>query len=457
MTRKSLFIHLYNQPRWVRIYKELVASVQESDMELHDFDATRFRFPSASSPINARNNLDQTSDSSGAESSFQWDNRWFESEMLTYFSTTQPTSLFARYYLRKSKQRALKFANLLSAVLSKHSYDTIYIPNGRLGLAQIAAEIAKNRQIQICYLETNLPGYFSTIIPPRFFIGNFPVHERIAVQQATCEIDTSEYNDRAVFDDWLLPRMIPSSDRNTFSRRWSSEEGIKSEGQNTQKRLNIFLTSSTDEFWALGPDWADHDWMDQYEAFDACIQTLRSNDEDSFVLRIHPNLINKSLPFVVRELKRIRWIRTRHPELEIVGPLSTKNTYSLILKSKRVFVSVSTIGLEASGLGVPVWCTMPNNYDLNTDVRRVHSKKLVTKKHLEIPRKVNIKKAHRHVTASLLLGRKYILESPVITNVPLANQLRAIGTRDVLFRLLHITNSRFQILANKALLKLHKF
>lgn len=450
MQSKALFVHFHNQPRWLRIFNEISETCSSRGLILESMDATRYRFPSSSAPkVNAVQNPKHLFTEMDVDD-FISDND-FSSEVISYFRTSNPKGPLAKWYVQKAKERARRFLGSLSHTLSREQYDTIYLPNGRLALSKIANKLALTYELEVLFVETNLPGFFSSELEQRYYVEKFPPHSRARVQEKLSSKIESGLEEQ-VFQTWLNPRMNPNSKSNQFSKSWENAlEEFELEPRQSRS-LNIFFTSSTDEFVALGDEWSDHGWKDQFEAIDRCLSVLKQMGETHFALRVHPNMISKSLGFFLDDRKRIEWLSNRHPDLEIFGPTSPQNTYVLLRKAKRVLVSVSTIGLEASGLGLPVWCTMPNNYDISADVVSIHNSESTTEETLKIPQ-VDKSRAQKHIAASLTHGERYVLADQVKTSVPLLDKLRAIGSRDLLFRLGHIITRKVQDFIIRLLLR----
>src|SRR5258706_5149264 len=96
---------------------------------------------------------------------------------------------------------------------------------------------------------------------------------------------------------------------------------------------------------------------DMFDWLDLVGEEIRSDPETLFVIRAHPDELR------VRKASRetvVGWVEERRltdfPNVIFVGPNETLSSYELILKSKFVMVYNSTIGLEASIIGVPVLC-----------------------------------------------------------------------------------------------------
>jgi hypothetical protein len=162
-------------------------------------------------------------------------------------------------------------------------------------------------------------------------------------------------------------RSSRGSESNIYSR-FFGDETSELEVAPHRKVIGLF-TSSQDEFAALGPEWHIQDWTDQWIAFDHVLNTLEPSGF-AFYLRIHPNFTTKSHASFVRESGQIEELLRKHPNIRVIWHDEQVNSYSLIASTDVVVVWDSTIGLEASGRGVPVWELAASYYDLYTDIRQ---------------------------------------------------------------------------------------
>jgi hypothetical protein len=96
---------------------------------------------------------------------------------------------------------------------------------------------------------------------------------------------------------------------------------------------------------------------DMFNWLDLVLEEIHSYPETLFVIRAHPDESR------VRKASRqtvAGWVEARRvtdlPNVVFVSPKESLSSYELILKSKFVVVYNSTIGLEASIMGVPVLC-----------------------------------------------------------------------------------------------------
>ena len=354
MTKKSVGIFLeMGSLDWHRAATSIRAQEEAAGNEVKVFDLTdiawphfgRFRMPRVTSQAVFKESYSLDSDIEASKS--------IESLKLSILRGAERGLLAHLVHRELLKSARLIFQSIEPIA---EQLDRAYLPNGRFPLARLARLLFQHDELR--YYEIAPEG------DSRFIVTDYPIHDRIARQADFLKSSMTEAKVREISDSWLLPRTSATSRTNAFAGLWDDTLTVTSHD-------NVFFTSSTDEYWALGEQWHEDEWEDQYEAFDAILTCLEARGERDSALRIHPNLLNKSVRYVSRELERIRWISTRHPDLVVIYPQEPVNSYRLVEGAKRVVVSMSTIGLEASAAGKPVWATSANSYDLIADIRRV--------------------------------------------------------------------------------------
>lgn len=276
-------------------------------------------------------------------------------------------------FKRESVSRGEKLYLEAKSIMSSIPFDLAIIPNGRF-VHEMALKFAADN-LQIKTLSFELGSSENSYV-----ISNYSPHSRLALQEdylSQCLTINASIIDRVL--SWLGGREV-GVENNVFSKFWTQG----SEQNFTGNFDNVFFTSSSDEIGALGKEWKRDNWEDQYDAFDSILTFLKEIEPSGrSVLRVHPNLGNKSLGMFNRETKRIEWLAKKHSELSVVWHNDSVNSYNLIRSSRRVFVSLSSIGVEATLLERPVWVTSASHYDEVIGVRKIFSEKQLTKAHLK--------------------------------------------------------------------------
>jgi predicted glycosyltransferase len=77
---------------------------------------------------------------------------------------------------------------------------------------------------------------------------------------------------------------------------------------------------------------------------------------------MHPNTINKSAKYCIREVKRLLALRETFPNIEIVWPNAQIDSYELLKTSDLVLSSGSTVALESMYLGRPTYHVDHSSY-----------------------------------------------------------------------------------------------
>lgn len=440
--KKKLVLVTYHNPRWLRIYTELY--LQGLVDELLDVDPYNFprKRPIGWQWVRRRYQIvtkfsylirDSVNPTVGVSAKHLSNVRdALSSEFFSYFKDPNPEGLLARYYLKTYSRRLREFEILLERFLGEE-YCEILVPNGRTGVQRVAVKTAQRLGIKVRYLET---GTAHNLVSDRFFLEDYPWHNRVASQEACLAWHSVGGENIEIAREWLGRRLAPNSKVNKFSHGWDIKSGYHAKDQ-----VNVFFNSSTDEYWALGNEWKMHEWVDQYHAFSGVLSKLEDRDPTcENILRLHPNMLNKGSRHVSDELQRILELSRNHPRLRIYWPHEAVNSYELVANAKRIFVSMSTVGLESSLMQKSVWCLFPNHYDLVADIKRIWSEKELSQQDLE-PWVVDERGAARVVSFMEKRGVPYEFTSRL--NVSPLVRILYVTKHEIIFRLANEIRVRF--------------
>ncbi|MBU1587294.1 MAG: capsular biosynthesis protein [Actinobacteria bacterium] len=326
-----------------------------------------------------------------------------EGALITYFRTDKPRR--SRPTVARTARNLASLGRnvhhaLSSILVADESIELVYVPNGRFPHQKMAQVAAVEHGIDVLHYEKG-------VSPDSAYLQPYAPQERFA-SQAAVEPLLSHLSDEeveAIADEWLAQRSPSHTSTNEFSTLWSQHlpphlADLESAGET----IVGFFTSSQDEFEFLGPEWKIHDWESQFTAFDAIMTKLESQGYRAY-LRVHPNLATKSHDCFLRERAGVRWLAERHPDLEVIWHDDTTNTYSLLEVSDAVVVWYSTVGLEASARGLPVWTAAASRYGQVADIKEVLSTSDMKAGVVE-PWEVDPKGAKRFVTYLVLRDEK---------------------------------------------------
>lgn len=281
----------------------------------------------------------------------------------------------------------------VSDFLSKHEFSNAYLPNGRFPVQRLA---------KVALTEAGVPvfHYEKGATRDHAFLRPYSPHDRIAGQVDIQSIVAKTASDQIekLADSWLASRQPSATSTNEYTSIWSKVEHTVPGGMVT-KRIGFF-TSSQDEFLHLGPDWQLHTWKSQFEAFSSLMKRFEDLGFSCF-LRVHPNLATKEHACYKREVAGLKQLKNEHPNLEIYWHDDIANSYALLATCAGVVVWDSTIGLEASARGIPVWNCAASYYGLVADTKQILGFGDIDDKALSLW-KVNPIKAKEFITGMIL-------------------------------------------------------
>ncbi len=165
------------------------------------------------------------------------------------------------------------------------------------------------------------------------------------------------------------PALLKSLGKNWFLERQLAltQDFTASQNVNFKRPLEArvvvsFFHSSEDELFAT--DLASAEWETQFDVIETLINVCNSRAGYVLVVRLHPNLLNKS----VREQFKWRSIARKFESDSVIFLMSNDptNSYSLIRESDYVVTAGSTIGVEAAFMNKPsVLCGLAFHQEMN--------------------------------------------------------------------------------------------
>ncbi|WP_281640383.1 hypothetical protein [Aurantimicrobium minutum] len=289
-----------------------------------------------------------------------------QSALLTFFRTDILN--FSKPRIARTRKRLLAEGTssflCMSEFLQSMKFEVAYVPNGRFPVQRMAKLALLRAGVPVFHFEKGATKDHA-------FFRPYSPHDRIATQGDVEYVLEGLPNAEVerIADAWLQARLPSKSSSNEYSAIWSEKDSSSDKVKPSQKRIGFF-TSSQDEFLHLGPDWQLHSWTSQFEAFDTLITYFESQGFTCF-MRVHPNLSTKEHACYIRELNGLKELSGKHPNLEVYWHDDATSSYSLLKECAGIVVWDSTIGLEASAQGIPVWNCAASYYGLIADTRQV--------------------------------------------------------------------------------------
>ena len=223
--------------------------------------------------------------------------------------------------------------------------DRVYVFNGRFANMRAVLRACEAFGIECAIHERGCDSEHYQV-----FLNHLPhdiqyMHKRINEQWQMAD-DNSQRDEIAA--QWFSNR------RNRIEKDWMSftkgqSDGRLPDGWNQDQRNVVIFTSSDDEFVSISDSWQNRLYYNQNEGISQLAHSL--NDANSSIriwLRMHPNQANSDNP-QTREMRSLKF-----PNLEVLPPESTVDSYALLDASEKVITFGSSIGIEA------VWWKKPS-------------------------------------------------------------------------------------------------
>jgi hypothetical protein len=249
-----------------------------------------------------------------------------------------------RYLLREYILSAWNVAQEFSTFLDQTQPQAVIVFNGQFFPEATARYIAQQRGIRVITHEVGLQpasAYFTDGEATAYPI-NIP--------------DDFELNDEQnkKLDDYLAKRF-----QGDFTmagiKFWADMKGLDESFLQKASQFKQIVPVFTNVIFDTSQPHANTVFEDMFDWLDLVLEVIKEHPETLFVIRAHPDETR------VRKASRetvAGWVEARKvtdlPNVIFVSPQETLSSYELILKSKFVMVYNSTIGLEASIMGMPV-------------------------------------------------------------------------------------------------------
>ncbi|MBI2332173.1 MAG: hypothetical protein HYU84_08455, partial [Chloroflexi bacterium] len=249
-----------------------------------------------------------------------------------------------RYLLREYILSAWNVAQKFSKFLDEVNPRVVVVFNGQFFPEATARYIARKRGLRVITHEVGLEpatAYFTegeaTAYPIRIS-DDFEMNE---AQNAKLDAYLSKRSQ----GDFTMAGV----------KFWADMKGLDESFLKKAAGFKQIVPIFTNVIFDTSQPHANTVFEDMFDWLDLTLEVIREHPETLFIIRAHPDELR------VRKASRETvggWVEARRvtdlPNIVYVPPNETLSSYELILKSKFVMVYNSTIGLEASIMGMPV-------------------------------------------------------------------------------------------------------
>jgi len=219
-------------------------------------------------------------------------------------------------------------------VISLIKPDRIYTFNGRFSVTKSITEAARLSNIKIYRHER--ASHFT-----KYEIFKKPIQEFNYIEQRIEELWRKTKNKKK----FLIGKFFFIKKRKGEGIGWHSftQNQKKDSLPNFKKNMSIltYFTSSEDEYEAFRDQYISGPWSDQISAIKDLIQIIKKFNDLHLLIRMHPNLINKS------GKQNKEWFDLACEKVTVIKPQEKIDSYALLDASSLILTFGSTIGIEA--------------------------------------------------------------------------------------------------------------
>jgi len=251
-----------------------------------------------------------------------------------------------RYLLREYISSAWNVAQKFSKFLDETNPRAVIVFNGQFFPEATARFIAQKRGIRVITHEVGLQpasAYFTDGEATAY-----PIH-------IPDDFELNEEQNKNL-DDYLAKRF-----QGDFTmagiKFWADMKGLDESFLKKASGFKQIVPVFTNVIFDTSQPHANTVFEDMFDWLDLVLEVIKEHQETLFVIRAHPDELR------VRKASRetvAGWVEAKTvsslPNVIFVPSNETLSSYELILKSKFVMIYNSTIGLEASIMGMPVLC-----------------------------------------------------------------------------------------------------
>lgn len=251
-----------------------------------------------------------------------------------------------RYLLREYILSAWNIAQKFSKFLDETNPRAVIVFNGQFFPEATAKYIAQKRGIRVITHEVGLQPASA------FFTDGeataYPIH-------IPDEFELDDEQNKKL-DDYLAKRF-----QGDFTmagiKFWAEMKGLDESFLQKASNFKQIVPVFTNVIFDTSQPHANTVFEDMFDWLDLVLEVIKKHPKTLFVIRAHPDELR------VRKASRETvggWVESNNvtdlPNVIYVAPNETLSSYELILKSKFVMIYNSTIGMEASIMGMPVLC-----------------------------------------------------------------------------------------------------
>ncbi len=272
------------------------------------------------------------------------------SSLVSIYRDPKPVLSDYKSLVRNQWKSAMYVYEVVKKMIEEFNIDLVYVFNARFATLRACLRACEQKQVFCRVLEEGRDRNSYSIFP------NIMPHSIDHYTKIINEIwEEGDNKKEEVAHLYFDNRSNSNNDRvGMFTK--SQQKGKFPESWDENNINIVFFTSSEDEFVAIGRDWENALYKNQYETIMAISKSLNHLPMYKIYIRMHPNLkgiFNSSITDI---------ISIQESNVEVILPESTISSYTLLFSCNIVVSAGSTMGLEAAVYDKPSILTANSLY-----------------------------------------------------------------------------------------------
>lgn len=256
-----------------------------------------------------------------------------------------------RNYFDKLLKDTCIMAALQEEAIKTLKPDRVSLFNGRFPEVRGAIDYALTHNIEVksCEYTIVFPGKYLK----RYFYNSLPhsMSNNIKMINSLWSDKTISELDKESLGRWFYESKINRKYFGDKDYAGAQDKSMLPAGWSDNNTNYVIFNSSQDEYVAIGDEYDNGKlFASEYEGVKHIAELLSDRKDIHIFLRIHPNLRTVKYRYHTDLIK----LGEKYPNLTVIPADSRVSSYTLLLKSDKVIVFGSTMGVEASYAGKPV-------------------------------------------------------------------------------------------------------
>lgn len=253
---------------------------------------------------------------------------------------------------------------ILDKILKEVNPDVVSLFNGRFFENRPVYEYSKSLGYEVRCYENNRPFGVKNGVESIFFKNNIPhniLRGKELIEENWLNSLLSDYDKKRISDTFFNNRRMGEI-AGDVSYTSDQIQGLLPKNWDNKKRNIVIFNSSEDEFFALGDEYDDNNFLykNQLDGIRGILELFKEDNNIHFYLRIHPNLKKVKYKYHLDLYE----LSSTYKNITVIPADKKISSYTLLDSADKIISFGSTIGVEAVYWSKPVILLNQSFYSL---------------------------------------------------------------------------------------------